>query len=232
MTLLQVKQAKLLQSIFARQVLQPSDHLHGPPSDPLQQLCILPVQTWSAFHGQEGMVLNQKRQNLDVKVLCKIFIDNLDDRQNMHPGMEKHGQHMEATFCLYTALARFIQSVPSTSGLPSTRETQTYCRKSSEFCSLQVRAISSASLSHVQSAALLLKLKDRQVIFFPAVLWVSVISQKFSSDQNCVAIDTNIDNDSYNVKNRLRFRLQEPEPMITALVGTKCMHSLSTKIVN
>lgn len=69
------------------------------------------------------------------------------------------------------------------------------------------------------------------MIFFPAVLWVSVISQKFSSDQNCVAIDTNIDNDSYNVKNRLRFRLQEPEPMITALVGTKCMHSLSTKIV-
>ena len=42
-SLLQAEQAQLLQPLFTGEVLQPSDHLCGPPLDPLQQLLIFPV---------------------------------------------------------------------------------------------------------------------------------------------------------------------------------------------
>ena len=41
--LLQAEQAQLPQPVFVEEVLQPSDHLCGPPLDPLQQLHIFPV---------------------------------------------------------------------------------------------------------------------------------------------------------------------------------------------
>ena len=40
---LQAKQAKLPQPLFIGEVLQPTDHLCGPPLDLLQQLRTLPV---------------------------------------------------------------------------------------------------------------------------------------------------------------------------------------------
>jgi len=43
LSILQAKQAHLPQSLFIGEVLQPSDHLHGPPLDLLQQPLIPPV---------------------------------------------------------------------------------------------------------------------------------------------------------------------------------------------
>ena len=42
-SLLQAEQAQLPQPVFAGEVLQPSEHLCGPPLDPLQQLPVLLV---------------------------------------------------------------------------------------------------------------------------------------------------------------------------------------------
>ena len=42
-SLLQAKQAQFPQPFFIGEVLQPSDHLCGPPLDVLQQLCTLPI---------------------------------------------------------------------------------------------------------------------------------------------------------------------------------------------
>jgi len=42
-SLLQAKQAQFTQPFFIGEVLQPSDHLCGPPQDPLQELHVLPV---------------------------------------------------------------------------------------------------------------------------------------------------------------------------------------------
>mgnify|MGYP001853276447 FL=1 len=39
-SLLQAEQDQLPQPVFIEEVLQPSDHLRGPPLDPLQQLHI------------------------------------------------------------------------------------------------------------------------------------------------------------------------------------------------
>ena len=39
----QAEQAQLLRPVLTEEVLQPSDHVHGPPLDPLQQLHIFPV---------------------------------------------------------------------------------------------------------------------------------------------------------------------------------------------
>ena len=42
-SLLQAQQAQFPQLFLIGEVLQPSDHLSGPPLDPLQELHILPV---------------------------------------------------------------------------------------------------------------------------------------------------------------------------------------------
>ena len=42
-SLFQAKQAKFPQPFLIGEVLQPSDHLSGPPLDPLQELHVLPV---------------------------------------------------------------------------------------------------------------------------------------------------------------------------------------------
>jgi len=42
-SLLQAKQAQFPQPLLIGEVLQPSDHLSGPPLDPLQELHVLPV---------------------------------------------------------------------------------------------------------------------------------------------------------------------------------------------
>ena len=42
-SLLQAEQAQLLQTVVIGEVLQPADHLCGPPVDPLQQLHIAPL---------------------------------------------------------------------------------------------------------------------------------------------------------------------------------------------
>ncbi|SGA33935.1 Uncharacterised protein [Chlamydia abortus] len=40
---LQTKQAQFHQPFFTGEVLQPSDHLCGPPLDLIQQVCVFPV---------------------------------------------------------------------------------------------------------------------------------------------------------------------------------------------
>ena len=51
-SLLQAKQAQFPQPFLIGEVLQPSDHLSGPPLDPLQELHVLPVlgpQAWTQY---------------------------------------------------------------------------------------------------------------------------------------------------------------------------------------
>jgi len=43
LSLLQAKQSQFHQPFLTGEVLQPSDHLSGPPLDPLQELHVLPV---------------------------------------------------------------------------------------------------------------------------------------------------------------------------------------------
>ena len=42
-SLLQTEQAQLFQPFLIGEVLQPSDHLHGPPLDLLQQVPVFPM---------------------------------------------------------------------------------------------------------------------------------------------------------------------------------------------
>ena len=52
---LQAEQAQLPQPVFVGEVLQPSDHLCGPPLDPLQQLliCSLPFEAFSLMDSEQ-----------------------------------------------------------------------------------------------------------------------------------------------------------------------------------
>ena len=76
-SLLQAKQSQFPQPFPTGEVLQPSDHLSGPPLDPLQELHVLPVlgaQAWMQY-SRRGLTRAEQRGTItSLSLLATPFL--------------------------------------------------------------------------------------------------------------------------------------------------------------